>query len=135
MSTRSPASRLVRVALATLTACALTGAVSVACAWAQTPPEAAYVPHQVLVGYAPAPIPLVTAQLETRMGIRATPGAPPGPRSRLLALPRGESVLAAIRRLRHQPGVAYAQPNYIAQEAGGFYPNDPGRSGQPQGWE
>src|SRR5438034_8944642 len=37
----------------------------------------------------------------------------------------GESVPAASKRLRKQPGARYAVPNYIAH-ASGFIPNDPG---------
>jgi serine protease len=70
----------------------------------------------------------------------------------VLHLRAGESVPAAIARLRRQRGVAYALPDYIARLAGGspdggsalatqaqaagaFYPDDGGRSKQPRGWE
>jgi serine protease len=92
---------------------------------------AAYVPHEVIVGYRSGAT--VTTH-ELRMVARRSVPAP-APRSRLLQLPRGESVAAAIARLRRQPGVAYALPDYIAHTAGDFYPNDPGRTSQPQGWE
>ncbi|MGH2868941.1 MAG: S8 family serine peptidase [Solirubrobacteraceae bacterium] len=128
-------SGLIRVALATLSVFALSSVWAPAPARAGLPRNSAYVPHQVLVGYAPGPIAAVTAQVETRMGFRAAPGGPSGPHSRLLRLPRGESVAAAVRRLRHQAGVAYAEPDYIAHQAGAFYPDDRGRSGQYQGWE
>jgi serine protease len=71
---------------------------------------------------------------ELRMVARRSVAAP-APRSRLLELQRGESVPAAIARLRRQPGVAYALPDYIAHATGEFYPNDQGRANQPQGWE
>lgn len=59
----------------------------------------------------------------------------PAPHSEVLHLRRGESVIAAARRLRRLPGVAFAEPNYIAQQAGGFYPDDHGRTGTtPGGW-
>jgi serine protease len=92
---------------------------------------ATYVPHEVIVGYR---VGATMSTDELRMVARRSVAAP-APRSRLLTLPRGESVTAAIARLRRQPGVAYAQPDYIAHTAGAFYPNDPGRSHQPQGWE
>lgn len=95
----------------------------------------AYVAHEVLVGYAPGPAVAAAVTMERRMGIRAVPGAAPGPRSRLLRLRGDESVQSAIRRLRRQPGIAYVKPNYIAHSAGAFYPDDPGRLGHPQGWE
>jgi serine protease len=89
-----------------------------------------YVPHQVIVGYAPTA--RVTAAVRTATQSRAT--AAPAPRSQLLHLPPHESVTAAIGRLRRQPGVAYAEPNYIAHAAGLWYPDDPGRGHRPQGW-
>jgi serine protease len=55
--------------------------------------------------------------------------------TRVLRLPRRETVAAALARLRRRPGVAYAQPDYIAHEAGDFYPNDPGRAGVAGGWD
>jgi serine protease len=92
---------------------------------------AAYVPHEVIVGYRPGAT-LATDELR-RVARRSVPA--PAPHSRLLRLPRTESVAAAIARLRRQPGVAYALPDYIAHMAGEWYPNDPGRTSQPQGWE
>ena len=53
----------------------------------------------------------------------------------MLRLRPGQSVTATIARLRRQPGVAYAEPDYIAHEAGAWIPNDPGRSGIAQGWQ
>jgi serine protease len=93
-----------------------------------------YVPHEVLVGYRPGPVAAVTSDFELRNGIRAS-GPPPAPHSELMRLPGKESVRSAIRRLRREPGVSYAEPNYIAHAAGAFYPNDPGRSHQRRGWE
>ncbi len=92
---------------------------------------AAYVPHEVIVGYRPgATVATDELGMVARRSVRA-----PAPRSRLLQLPRGESVASAIARLRRQPGVAYALPDYIAHAAGEWFPNDPGRMSQPQGWE
>jgi serine protease len=95
----------------------------------------AWVPHEVLVGYTSGPGFAAAVMSERRMGVRAVAGAPPGPRSRLLRLSRGETVQAAIMRLRRQPGIAYVKPDYIAHSTGAFFPNDPGRLGRPQGWE
>jgi serine protease len=97
--------------------------------------QAAYVPHEVLVGYRSGPTAArMTTDLELRMGARAS-GPPPAPHSVLLRLPTSESVSAAIAKLRRQPGVAYAEPDYIAQATGSWYPNDPGRAHRPDGWE
>jgi serine protease len=47
---------------------------------------------------------------------------------------RGETVHAAIKRLRSQRGVRYAVPNYIAH-ASGFIPNDPGAGAAASAWQ
>jgi serine protease len=94
---------------------------------------AAFVPHEVIVGYAPRAIAGMSAQVRTQLGARAQPA--PSPRSQLLHLPPGESVQGAIARLRHRPGIIYAEPNYIAHAAGDWYPNDIGRTHEAQGWE
>jgi serine protease len=93
-----------------------------------------FVPGEVIVRYGRGPLPAVTAHAERRMGVRAS--APAGePHSQVLHLPRGESVHSAIAALRHQPGVAYAVPNFIAHSAGAWYPDDLGLAQRPQGWE
>jgi serine protease len=107
-----------------------------------------YVPHEVIVGYRPG---TVATPALTRLGVRSsTPAATPG--TRVLHLRLGESVPAAIARLRRQRGVAYAVPDFIAHAAGAapengstkaaqaelageFYPDDGGRSDRAQGWE
>src|SRR5947209_11891991 len=68
-----------------------------------------YVPGEVLIGY-----PATTE---------------------LLRLPRGTTVSAAISHLRHQHGVSYAVPNYIAHAAGTWIPNDPGPTRRVGGWQ
>jgi serine protease len=93
-----------------------------------------YVPHELLVGYRSSQTPVATANFEAQLGVRSR-GQGSGPRSQILHLRRGESVTAAARRLRRRPGVAFAQPNYIAHQAGAFYPDDRGRTGTPGGWE
>jgi serine protease len=109
---------------------------------------AAYVPREVIVGYRAG---AVETPALARFGVRSSTPAPT-PGTRVLHLRSGETVSAAIARLRRQKGVAYAVPNYIAHEAGGsphggsteaaqaqlageFYPDDGGRSDRAQGWE
>src|SRR3954464_14629458 len=46
----------------------------------------------------------------------------------------GETVRAAVKRLRNERGVRYAVPNYIAH-ASGFVPNDPGIGAEPTQWQ
>jgi serine protease len=41
----------------------------------------------------------------------------------------------ALARLRRRGGVAYAEPDYVAREAGMFYPDDKGAAGTDHGWE
>ncbi|MGH2893002.1 MAG: S8 family serine peptidase, partial [Solirubrobacteraceae bacterium] len=134
---------LLRVAL--LGPCLLAAVLALGAARARA---ADYVPHEVIVGYR-------TGAVETpalaRLGVRSSaPAATPG--TRVLHLGPGESVPAAIARLRRQRGVAYALPNYIAHQAGGaprdgatevghaqlageFYPDDGGRADRARGWE
>ena len=109
---------------------------------------AGYVPHEVIVGYRPG---AVETPALARFGVRSSTPAP-APGSRVLHLRPGESVSAAIARLRHQRGIAYAVPNYIAhmagrapkrdsteaaqaELAGEFYPDDGGRADRARGWE
>jgi serine protease len=93
-----------------------------------------YVPHELLVGYRSAQVATTTSNFETQLGVRGRHAAS-GPRSQLLRLRSGESVIAAARRLRRRPGVAFAEPDYIAHQAGAFYPDDRGKTGAPYGWE
>jgi serine protease len=92
-----------------------------------------YVPGQVVVGYVPRPVASVAQAFARRMGARPVQSAPQ-PQSQVLRLPHGVTVAQAIGKLRREPGVAYAVPNYIAHIAGMWYPDDPGRSHHPQGW-
>ncbi|MFZ0088412.1 MAG: S8 family serine peptidase [Solirubrobacteraceae bacterium] len=93
--------------------------------------DADYVPHQVIVGYRQ---PAVATAAVVRMGVRRVTGAP-APGSHVLHLPGDDTVTGAIARLRGQPGVAYAVPNYVAHAAGAFYPDDEGRTHRLRGWE
>ena len=82
------------------------------------------VPHEVVVGFKPR-----DAQMAQAASARGT-----GPAARVRVL-RVENVAAAIRRLRRQRNVAYAVPNVVARMTDFRLPNDPGRTGQPGGWE
>jgi serine protease len=78
----------------------------------------AYAPDEVLVDYSARARPQL-AGVARAMGVRAPPvGGPPSPAGEVIRLPPGVSVQAAVARLRHTPGVAWAAPNYIAHEAG-----------------
>src|SRR3954454_3612239 len=54
--------------------------------------------------------------------------------SRVVHTRSGESVPEAISRLKQDPSVRYAVPNYIAK-ASGFVPNDPGVGGAATDWQ
>jgi serine protease len=60
-------------------------------------------------------------------------GSPSGPRARVVEVRDGSTVRETIARLRKRPDVLTATPNYIARAS--FIPNDPGRAGQPGGWQ
>jgi serine protease len=106
-------------------------------AWSAHPPlakAADYVPHEVIVGYKRGASEAVASTAEAHLGVRRLAPAP-APHSRILRLAPGVSATAAAARLRREPGVAYAEPNYIAHTAGAFYPNDRGRANINQGWQ
>lgn len=96
---------------------------------------APYAPGRLIVGYRP-PIASVAADIRSSLALDVHPA---GERSvvgqQVLTLPRGTSPIGAARRIRRLPGVTYAVPDYLARAAGGFVPNDPGRSHQAGGWQ
>jgi serine protease len=121
-----------RVATSTLTALALTaGAAAVA---PQAAGAADYVPGVVLVGYASSHTASVAADIANRHGVRESESAGT-PTSRMVRVPRGLTVAQEIARLRRQHGVVYAVPDYRAHIAGGWIPNDRGRTNVAQGWQ
>jgi serine protease len=124
--------RLTTAALASAAALAFSATLGPAVASA-----ADYVPGQVIVGYAQTPNQAVAADVARQTGIPAAqPVAPaPAPNETVVSVPRGVSVGQAIKRLRHQHGVAYAVPNFIAHAAGDWIPDDPGRGSAARGWE
>jgi serine protease len=89
---------------------------------------AVFVPGRVLVGYAPA---LAHA---TRQTAARTEADSADQTSRVVPVPKGETVGQAIARLKRQPGVQYAVPDYVAHQAG-WIPNDPGNTHHRQGWQ
>jgi serine protease len=104
---------------------------------AKVPAPAApdYVPGQVVVGYKSDTAATVARNLATRMGVRQA-GSAPSSGEQVVSVPKGVTVQQEASRLRAQPGVAYAVPNYIAHAAGSWIPNDPGPKGRTAGgWE
>jgi serine protease len=57
-----------------------------------------------------------------------------GPTTRLLRLPAGVNLNAALAKLRSQKDVVWAVPDYVAHTAASI-PNDPGNTRTPGGWE
>jgi serine protease len=90
-----------------------------------------YVRGRVIVGYehglSAGQRASVATAARTVGGKRLPAGA------RLVRTRQGESVHAAVARLRKDARVRYAVPNYVAH-ASGFVPNDPGIQG-PGGWQ
>ena len=130
---------------------------AVAPALASAAPGPAYVPGQVVVGYAPH----TTALTHARMARGLDAAASVAPATRILTLGRGGSVTRSIARLRRERGVLWAVPDYVAHIADtptttstttssattssattstpsvlppAFDPNDPGISAAPGGW-
>lgn len=95
---------------------------------------AAYVPAEVIVGYSRAVPASVTADLQWREPSRAIVSAATS-EIRVVHLRRGLTVAAAIVSLRRRPGVAFAEPNFIAHAAGGWYPDDQGLTHRAGGWQ
>jgi serine protease len=118
--------RLVPVALAVAALLCASGAAAPARA---TPARQAadYVPGQIVVGYAPE-------VAHTEAVRSATAGVGGQDSLRIVKVARGRSIWPAIARLRRQRGVRYAVPDYIAHQAGGWIPNDPGNTHTRQGW-
>ena len=56
-------------------------------------------------------------------------------RTAVEAVPRGESLAAALQQARRRRGVAWAQPDYLAHASGTFVPNDEGATHTPGGWQ
>ncbi len=102
-------------------------------------PRPSYVPGEIVVGYSSEPAAADVARTAAAsMGLRES--QPVATTEQVLHLPPGANLAAAIARLRATPGVVYAVPNYVAHAAGtasgsGWIPDDPGRLGQPEGWE
>ncbi|HVL94652.1 MAG TPA: S8 family serine peptidase [Solirubrobacteraceae bacterium] len=116
---------------AVLATAALAGALAAVPAAA---PAADYRPGQVVVRYAPglersdrARVQRSTATMAARRDVI--------PRTRVLKIRDGSSVMEKVRELRQRPGVLSATPNYVAR-ASAYIPNDPGTPDGPVGgWQ
>ncbi len=110
------------------TAAAVLAASAAVIAAGATPAAAApYVPGQVIVKYKDGTSARAQAGAAHSAGTGGAVGPPAG--ARRLGVRKGTSVKAAVSRLRRDPRVEYAVPNYKAHVAG-LIPNDPGFSRQ-----
>lgn len=87
-----------------------------------------------MVGYAPSQATPAHLAHATRRDATRSAGSP-GEGMQVLKLPAGETVTQAIAQLRRRRGVVYAVPDYIAHQAGGWIPNDPGNTHRKHGWQ
>jgi serine protease len=77
----------------------------------------------------------LTAHAALLPGTGATRGAGLPASTRVVRLRRGESVAAALKRLRRRSDVEWAVPDYLAHISGALVPNDVGKPGGPSsGW-
>lgn len=133
LNTSSP---IRRVAASTLTALALTAGASALATPAAG--AASYRPDVVLVGYASPRTASLAADVANRHGLRESASAAEST-ARIVRVPRGLSVAQELARLRGQPGVVYAVPDYLAHISAaaqpGWIPNDPGTTRVAQGWQ
>jgi serine protease len=96
-----------------------------------SPARPHYVPDEIVVGYAPR----AAAAHATRSLAGTASAVSDDEDVRVIRIPRGRSIWAAIAKLRREHGVAYAVPNYIAHQAGPWIPDDPGNTRHRQGWQ
>ena len=122
--------------LAGLVALAATPVLAV---WAPNAQAANYVPGEIVVGYGSPPTAQLLRTTELRAQVRPGPTPAPNQQSRVRVVRvTGRTKLAqAIARLRSDPRVAYAVPNYIAHADAltPYVPDDRGRSRARGAWE
>lgn len=130
------------LAAATLLAGATTR-VAPALAVARRPPQPSapdYVPGEVVVGYASDPGAAAEVAHATRaVGARTVTDAGAAVTDdqgmQVVKVPSGDTIWQTIAQLRRQRGVLYAVPDYIAHQAGGWIPDDPGNTHHGKGWQ
>ncbi len=143
MSTPKLTCRLLLTALlaaATLLASG-TDRVAPALAVARRPAEPAapdYVPGEVVVGYAPdstaaADVAHAARAIGARTVAEAGTAVAGAGGMQVVKVPRSQTIWQAIAKLRRQRGVLYAVPDYVAHQAGGWIPNDPGNTHHAKG--
>jgi serine protease len=116
---------------------ALLVALSLTAIAASSAGAADYAPDKVVVAYGSGAWPRARARVASALG-ELVPD-PLSEQTRVLSLKRGVSVVQALRRLRRDPDVRWAVPDYIAHQAAvgtpaPFIPDNPGDAGIPGGW-
>ncbi len=81
----------------------------IACLLLASSAAASYAPGEVVVGYAGS--------------------------TERVSVPPGASIAATVARLRREPGVRWAVPDYVAHATAVSVPNDPGTTDTPGGWQ
>lgn len=118
-----------------LLAVSLVAAATASFAAAAPPASAApaTVPGEIVVGYEPGTS--AAAQDGIALDVGTTPGEQVSPAAQVVRVQPGESVAAAIARLKRTDGVVFAVRNRIAHAAStdSWVPNDVGRPGRPPG--
>jgi serine protease len=84
-------------------------------------------PSRIVVGYA--------SLSRAGRARAATADASETTHTKVVALAPGEDVTTALKRLRAQPGVTYAVPDYRARAADAVVPDDEGIAHTPGGWQ
>src|SRR5579871_4114732 len=102
------------------------------------PASAPFEPTSVVVAFRAGVDAATEARTVARAGGRSA--HPTGDGFATVSLRSGVSVAGAVAALRAQHAIAWAVPDYIAHAAQDvlpqpWYPNDPGSSGRPGGWE
>ncbi|HEY7890752.1 MAG TPA: S8 family serine peptidase [Solirubrobacteraceae bacterium] len=96
-----------------------------------------YAPNEVVVGYAPGSSRAAHATVARAAAARSSRMVEG--QTQVLRLAPGTTVAQALARLRRQPNVRFAVPDYIAHASelappAPFTPNNPGDTGMPGGW-
>jgi serine protease len=111
--------------------CAALAVLPVTAARASEPQS--YSPQQVVVKYSSGAS--QSARVASTQAGGRRDGGEPAQDTRLVHLPRSESVSRALRRLRRERDVVWAVPDYRARAAGQLIPNDVGAGTAPGGWQ
>ena len=95
--------------------------------------DSAYVPGEILVKYAPR------ASQQARVATARSAGGSQleasSASTRVLRVSPRSSMSTMLQRLRHEQGVEWAVPNYVAHSTGEVIPDDEGNGHAPGDWE